>query len=67
MILYTIMPYEHIYPEDTQASNLELISWNGIPLFAEREENRYKVVRILSTDPAHYLNQQITPGQFISP
>lgn len=67
MILYTIMPYEHIYPEDVQSSSPELISWNGIPLFAEREENRYKVVRVLSTDPTHYLNNQVTPGQFLSP
>lgn len=67
MILYTIMPYEHIYPEDVQSTNMELVSWKGIPLVAEREENRYKVVRILSTDPSDYLNDQVTPGQFISP
>ncbi|MFK2825052.1 YlzJ-like family protein [Bacillus sp. B190/17] len=66
MILYTVMPHEHIYPQAEQASSLELVSWNGIPLFAEREEHRYKVVRIISTDPSHYLNEQVTPGQFIS-
>lgn len=66
MILYTMMPHECIYPEDHQDSGLELVSWNGIPLFAEREENRYKVVRVLSTDPVHYLNNHIMPGQYIS-
>ncbi|KAB7708104.1 ribonuclease [Bacillus aerolatus] len=66
MILYTVMPQEYIFPQSEQANNLELVTWNGIPLFAEREEHQYKVIRVISTNPAHYLNQQVAPGQFIS-
>ncbi|KKB38918.1 hypothetical protein QY97_01161 [Bacillus thermotolerans] len=45
---------------------MELVNWKGIPLMVERAENQYKVIRIMSTDPVHYLDESIAPGQFIS-
>ncbi|WP_100330967.1 YlzJ-like family protein [Bacillus xiapuensis] len=66
MILYTTMPQEHIFPHDFTSEELELISWNGIPLYAERADHQYRVIRIVSTDPSHYLNDSLTPGSMIS-
>ncbi|PLR94778.1 YlzJ-like family protein [Bacillus sp. T33-2] len=67
MILYTMMPQELVYPGDGEATSQTMISYNGIPLLAElTDEHEYRVVRVLSTDPAHYLQPYCTPGSKIS-
>lgn len=68
MILYTMMPYEQIFPHSEESSvNEVMISYNGIPLLAEWTENHeYRVIRIVSTDPNHYINPSCMPGSKIS-
>lgn len=68
MILYTVMPQELIYPTDeAQFSNIHYVEMNGISMIVEKsEDQKYRVVRLLSTDPQHYLNEQYLPGSIIS-
>ena len=63
MILYTIMPEEVLYPADeTVFTKQRLVNCGGCDLVVEATpDNEYKVVRILSSDPQHYLQYQ--PGQ----
>lgn len=63
MILYTIMPEEVLYPTDeTVFTKQRLVNYGGCDLVVEATPgNEYTVVRILSSDPQHYLQYQ--PGQ----
>ncbi|MED0660395.1 YlzJ-like family protein [Bacillus smithii] len=66
MILYTPIPKELIFPalqEEFQA--VETITWQGIPLMVQKEEQQMRILRVLSTNPNDYLNQQIVPGQYL--
>ncbi|NMD69534.1 ribonuclease [Bacillus sp. DNRA2] len=68
MILYTMMPHELIFPETSQTdSNMMLVTYEGIPVMVEKTDTQdYRVVRVVSTDPQHYLNGKVTPGTKIS-
>ncbi len=68
MILYTLTPPEMIYPNDNSAPTQQKIyNLDGIPLLVESDvEGAYRVVRVMSSDPAHYLDERCTPGAKIS-
>lgn len=68
MILYTMMPHEQIFPPSEEASTREvMLSYNGIPIMAEWTENQeYQVIRVMSTDPNHFLEPSCMPGAKIS-
>ncbi|MEH6904952.1 YlzJ-like family protein [Neobacillus drentensis] len=68
MILYTMMPSELIFPYEAESpSNQQMVSYQGIPLLVEMMDGQnVQVVRILSTDPQHYMDNQICPGAKIS-
>ncbi|MEH7373718.1 MULTISPECIES: YlzJ-like family protein [Neobacillus] len=68
MILYTMMPPELIFPyEASSPSNQQMASYQGIPLLVESIDGQnVQVIRILSTDPQHYMDNQICPGAKIS-
>ncbi|CAM3705921.1 YlzJ-like family protein [Mesobacillus zeae] len=67
MILYTMMPHELVYPPDTSQAEQVIIKYKGIPLVAEKAEMmEYRVIRILSTDPGHFLIPECAPGAKIS-
>jgi hypothetical protein len=68
MIHYTMLPYELIYPNDYSGlSNQMMLEYNGIPLLVGKtENNEYEVIRILSTNPCHYLDSRCAPGAKIS-
>ncbi|RFU61586.1 YlzJ-like family protein [Peribacillus glennii] len=67
MILYTLMPLEQIFPAaENEYSRLVTVNIGGVQLSAEMQEGRgYRVERILSTDPAHYLDQSFQPGSTV--
>ncbi len=66
MILYTTMPEEQIFPTDpSEYGEQQLIDYQGVPMLVQRVENTYRIVRIMSCDPAHYLNEELCPGQYI--
>jgi hypothetical protein len=68
MILYTMMPHELIFPvQEQDYEQTELVSYQGVPLLVEKTEDYgYRVIRVVSTDPQHYLNDQFCPGTKIS-
>ncbi|AAS42735.1 YlzJ-like family protein [Bacillus paranthracis] len=66
MILYTIMPEQLVYPADySQCESQKVVNINGVELMVSEEEHGYySIVRVLSTDPLHYL--EFEPGQKIT-
>ncbi|WP_203362359.1 YlzJ-like family protein [Bacillus sp. REN10] len=66
MILYTMMPVESIFPHSETGDEVELIDWQGVPLYVQKAENYYRVIRVASTNPNDFLNEKITPGSMIS-
>ncbi|MED3624205.1 YlzJ-like family protein [Neobacillus thermocopriae] len=68
MILYTMMPHELIFPYDGNAyEKQQMVSYQGIPLLVEPvDQQNVQVLRILSSDPQHYLHANLSPGSKIS-
>jgi len=68
MILYTMMPNELVFPDEAEvASKQQMITYQGIPLIVEFSDQQYlQVIRILSSDPQHFMNERIYPGAKIS-
>jgi hypothetical protein len=68
MILYTMMPPELIYPYEVDSSSTQqIVSYQGIPLLVESIDGQNaQVIRILSTDPQHSMDNQLCPGAKIS-
>ncbi|KAB7668694.1 YlzJ-like family protein [Bacillus sp. B1-b2] len=68
MIMYTMMPEELIFPYSQETfEQQQVINYNGIPLLVARTEtSEYEVIRILSTDPNHFLSSQFQPGSKIT-
>lgn len=67
MIMYTMMPNELIYPTAQEVfEKQQMIDYHGIPLLvAKNEQQEVEVIRILSSDPKHYLDLTIQPGSKI--
>jgi YlzJ-like protein len=68
MILYTSMPEELIFPvQNADFESVSTIEMNGLQMVVRQtEQNQYEIVRLLSTDPQDFLNEQYSPGQKIS-
>jgi len=68
-ILYTTYPMEIILEDKSQEHelNFQYISYQGINMQVEPVGwNKFKVIRLYSTDPAHYLDYNLQPGSIIS-
>lgn len=66
MIHYTMIPQELIFPSDEHSySNQRECTWNGIPLLVEENDHMFKVVRVMSSNPADFLRGEIQPGSHI--
>jgi hypothetical protein len=68
MILYTTMPEELIFPtEANQYENHQLIEMNGVSMVVEKNEaGEYQILRLLSTDPQHFLSEEYMPGKMVT-
>lgn len=67
MILYTVVPNDLVFPMDgSEFSGQMMMDYQGVPLLVQQEETKYRIIRVMSSDPAHYLNDQICPGEFIN-
>jgi len=68
MILYTMMPPELIFANETgQDSKQQIVNYQGISLLVEpSDQQMVQVIRILSSDPQHYLDGRVCPGAKIS-
>lgn len=65
MILYTMMPEELVFPIDMSVYDKQkIVQMNGISVVvSENAQKQYEVVRLLSTNPQDFLNEQYCPGQ----
>ncbi len=70
MILYTSMPQELIFqPEESAFARQKFLSFEGIPVLAEAVGDmpqEYTVIRVMSTDPNHFLDDRCMPGSKIT-
>lgn len=64
MILYTPVAYEAIFPTELPAETA--YTYAGKTIYArETDEGELQIVRLMSTDPADYLNPDYSPGAII--
>ncbi|MGG3913084.1 YlzJ-like family protein [Rossellomorea vietnamensis] len=67
MILYTMVPNDLVFPTDeNEFTGQMMINYQGVPLLVQQEESKYRIIRVMSSDPAHYLNDQICPGEYLN-
>ncbi|MED3552131.1 YlzJ-like family protein [Cytobacillus praedii] len=68
MILYTSMPHELVFPtEAAEFSKQKVVTYNGIPLLVEMDGGQdCTVVRVMSSDPTHFMDDKYTPGTKIT-
>lgn len=68
MIYYTMMPEELMFPHtEEEYKKQSVIEMNGIQLLVQQSENaQYEIIRVLSSDPQHFLNLELCPGQKIT-
>lgn len=68
MILYTMMPQELIFPaEEVTPSKQMMVTFQGIPLLVEMsDQQNVQVVRVMSSDPQHFMDDRLNPGSKIS-
>ena len=68
MILYTMMPEELIFPTaETDFNKQKIVEMNGVSLLVnETSQNQYVILRVLSSDPQHFLDEQYSPGQKVT-
>lgn len=67
MILYTPLAAADIFPqmEDTQAARQD-ISYGGKMVYTEQKnDGSYEVLKLLSTDPNDFLDQNFAPGSML--
>ncbi len=67
MILYTLVPHEYIFPEDEESYvSQRIIRCEAGELIVEQiNPEQVRIVRLLSGNPFHYLNEKYTPGTII--
>ncbi|MDU2066152.1 MAG: YlzJ-like family protein [Sporomusaceae bacterium] len=67
MILWTIMPPEAVFPEANPEHGYKQMRYLGCNIFAEElSVSKYRLVRLLSTDPADYLRPELQPGRILT-
>ncbi|PMC38493.1 ribonuclease [Bacillus sp. UMB0899] len=68
MIYYTMMPEELMFPSvDRDYEKQSIVELNGVQLLVQQTENaQFEIIRVMSSDPQHYLDSQLCPGQKIT-
>lgn len=68
MIFYTMMPEELMFPTlEEDYKRQSIVEMNGVPLLVQATTtSQYEIVRVLSSDPRHFLDNQYCPGQKIT-
>lgn len=68
MTLYTTVPQELIFPYDESqfAKQMNIDIKEGQLVIEAMENQQFRVVRLISSDPMAYLNENYTPGKMIS-
>lgn len=66
MILYTVLPIEVVLEGLEQERGFVDIQLQGLTITVEPVSlEEAVIVRVISTDPRHYLNPQLSPGRKI--
>ncbi|MFD1424196.1 YlzJ-like protein [Laceyella sediminis] len=66
MIYYAVVPMELAFFDESQTP-LEEVEVEGVPMLVRKHNEQEKtIVRLLSADPAHYLDPRFQPGLRIS-
>ncbi|MGI6113119.1 MAG: YlzJ-like family protein [Mahellales bacterium] len=66
---YSIIPNEYIFlePQREEGQRIETIEIKGLKMEVERIDDRqFKIIRLISTDPGHFLMNEYSPGQIIT-
>ncbi len=66
MILYTTVPQEVIFPEEAESKQMVIDIKEGQLMVEQVSNQEFRVVRLISSDPFAYLNDNYTPGKMIS-
>jgi hypothetical protein len=68
MILYTSMPHELVFQTPIEDYGKQsIVNFNGVPLLIEQVNgSECRVMRVMSSNPSHYLDQGYQPGTMIS-
>ena len=63
MVLWTIMPMDLVLPPAEASNAYEEINYAGTTVMVEKISNdQCRIVRIISSNPADYLRDDIQPG-----
>lgn len=63
MILWTVLPVELVLAEESFSSPYEEIEYDGVKMLVEKSsDTEARIVRLLSSDPAHFLRPDLQPG-----
>lgn len=66
MILYTVLPLETVLEGLEQERNFVDLQLEGLTVTVEPVSlEEAIIVRVISTDPSHYLNPRLSPGKKI--
>ncbi len=60
-VIHSIVPADQIFP--AEPPRIELVNLNGSFLEGTRGKDGIQITRVISTDPAMYLNEKYAPGQ----
>lgn len=68
MTLYTTVPDELIFPQEEAkvSKQITIDIKEGQLIIEEAENQQFKVVRLISSDPMAFLNDNYSPGKMIS-
>jgi hypothetical protein len=63
-----MMPQELIYQtENDDFGKQKIVSYEGIPLLVEVNTGQEcRILRVMSSDPSHYMDERYTPGSMIN-
>lgn len=62
MLIHSIVPTETIFNSDKQYDKVSYARYNGILVEVIKGDTASRIVRIISSDPRHYLNSSIQPS-----
>ncbi|RFU71344.1 ribonuclease [Peribacillus saganii] len=67
MILYTMMPLDLVFPPEAEYEKHISMHYKGIPVEVIMDSHSScRISRILSTNPAHFLDGNVQPGTSFS-
>jgi hypothetical protein len=65
-MLYTIIPEEQIFPQEVETRKTTEIELEGVKMLVElTAPNQGRIVRLLSSNPYHFLNPKCKPGEIV--